>query len=349
MLSALLWSDGVEAATVALPPGEPIAPWAPALEVAGLHLAAPREAELVLSAAGDRWEVSSRAALRVTVRAPRTPEERADLALLLSSLVQPAESLGWEVVGPAKPPKPPPPPPPRPRASAKTPAAPSPDLVKVGKVSRLGIFDQERIAPGEPVSDLASGAGAPILSLAPLSLPEAPPLPSERPPRYLWLEAGVQGCARAGLDPTGGSSLSLGLGRGPWRAGLRVLDEGEVALETLGEDRHVRGASGQAGLWFLPVEPLGLGLGAALSRRVYAQGEEDLQVERLPALWGEARAEPALGPGLRLAVGLRAARELSVTELWVGADLEEKLAPWVFSGSVGLLGRVGAPADASER
>ncbi len=336
---ASLASPVLAAATVALPSGEAPAPWGPALRGSGLQLASSGEADLVLIASGDHWVVRTPDGLAATVRAPRTPEERADLAVLLSSLVEPAEALDWDLVGsPRRPPPAPVRPPVRSPAPPSGLATPSINHLKENEISKARIFELEQTDPSEAAPAPSDLMPTLALSQIPLSFPEPLRPPRVADPLYLWLEAGAQVSARAELSPSGGSQVSVGLGRGAWRAGLRLYDEGEADLVALGEGRRVRGASGQAGLWWSPRVPVVLGTGGAVSRRVYSQGADDLQVVRTPSLWAETRAEPALGPGLRLAVGLRAAREIRLTELWVGQAQEGELGPWALSGALSLVG-----------
>lgn len=320
---------------VELPAGEPAGPWGPPLAAAGLSLTDPSGSpDVSLLDQGGVWQIQLKSGERVAVNAPVTPAERVDLAMLISSLVQPAEALPWESVAP--PPALPPPPsrpvsPPRPGPRAPAPPPSSPPVAPPAP-SPPEVSPPSLVLPAAP-APLPLAALPPILPA--LLIPA--PAPPSRPPIHLWTELAVRGGARVDATLTPVLQLGAGAELGRWRLGGRAQTAAAAMLVDLGEDRAQRASDLGLGLWVAPTPQLDLGLITSLSWRTWSQ--EDTQVARamVPVLGVDLHTALPLTRRLDLTPGLSLERDLRGSTAQVGARDPQPLSPWSFSAGVGVM------------
>jgi len=274
LLLALTLGRAAAGVPVRLPATERAVEWAEPLALAGLGLGAPGEGPWVeLVAGGAQWtlRVRDRAGTlhEAVVPAPRTPQQREDLAFLAASLLEPMA---------ARPAPKPPPPVEKPRPKVVVEPPPPPVVVPV-------------VEPPPP---------APVVVAAP---PPPPPPPPPAPSGRFGLAAEL----RPYTSPTVLAWTELQVvGPSPLRPAFGAAFTLPAGLPAVGDDVRFWAAEGWVGAWYAADSPVrfDFGFSAGVAARVFYQGEAVKGIAWVPVVTTRVEAPVRVSPWLLLEPGV---------------------------------------------
>lgn len=326
VLLAFALAQASAAVPVRLPAGESVEAWAEAIALAGLSVGTPGEGPWVeILASGGQWivRVEDRDGVmrEAPVPAPRTAQDREDVALLAASMLQP-----MRVSAPAKPaPTPTPAPTParaKPVVEQTAPSpAPAPVPAATGPVW----------PPSEPVAPTAAPAASePVMEAPPPAAPTGPTLVA----RF-----GVAGEARLATRPTvlGWAELQ-GVGEGPFRPALGFGLTAPATLPELSTEVAFWGGEAWAGAWYAATAPVrfDLGLAAGLAARSFVQDGEARGVAWVPTIATRLEAPVRVAPSVLLEPGVHVVTDLSEVDIVSRADGAVRFGDWALRLSLGV-------------
>ena len=326
LLLLLAPAQAVTPVSLQLPPGEPPTAWQAALSAAGLSPAGPDspcharawdvDGQWVVEVTDARGEVHD-----FTLSAPRTEDQRLDLALLVASLVEPNPQSAWGDLTSLPPlPEPPPPvpariPPPAPKPSVVAEIEPEPELPPEPEpepepppepepisavdeeLSRVVVGDLARSQQTPPV---VTGAGETTVEV----LDDGVRIAADRP--IGWIEAGGELYVRPGAGVTARGGGGLGLA---WSDLKLAVGVGATGPALVGEGQ-LWGLDLWGGIWLAPPPALWLELGVIgrASQRRFV--EEETSERWVGGVGISIRAATPLTKGLTLSNELRVELDL---------------------------------------
>lgn len=312
-LSLALAAAGVP---VRLPANERAVDWIEALSIAGLSVGTPGEGPWVEIVAGTpQWTVRVRdragALHQASVPAPRTPQEREDVAMLAASLLQPVA-----VPAPVKPP-PAPAPKPKPAVTAPPPAPEPPPP-----------------PPPEPVPEPP-----------PPPAPEPPPPP---PSPTLAPRMGLAGEARPYASPTGLAWIELALAPGgPVHPAIGASVTMPTAMPALDTDVRFWGGEAWVGAWYAAEVParFDVGLAGGVAVREFLQDGVSRGTTWTPIVATRVDVPIAVTPWLDVAPGVHVVTDLIEMDVASRRDGPVRFGDWSVRVSVGFRPRVEKPPE----
>lgn len=307
------------AAPVVLPERADPSAWAPALAAAGLDPVAPPTGRWVgLVDGGARWTIEvhdgDRVVQRLSLPAPATAADRADVAALAASLLRPSATV----------PLAPPPPPRRRRPRAPEVAPPPPVTATAEGVERsVGWRDDPR----------TSSAGGPRAARP--APPVVPPLPDPPPtvvpaapahPLAPWARASLTATGRAGASWTVTPGAFVGVQRGAAAAVVGAEASPTRALLPADAARRWQATDLWAGAWLSPARGPEGALLAGVSIRRWSEAGAPVASHPV-ALVAIAAGWPIRAGAWQVAPQARLALDVVRTQLSVDGEAAGMLSP----------------------